>query len=619
MKKEFGIEVGKCPPEVKGCLDEVLFDLGLSNSEGSLITLDIEEGDALTVRVKDNKAYITYTRKNEIFRAVSLIEKCLTDGVEIKERAKYSELTYMMDASRNAVPNLTDLKKFIRLLATIGYDSLMLYTEDTFELPGYPYFGHMRGRYTEKELIEIDNYSASFGIELIPCIQTLAHLLGALRWHPFSSFKDNGDILLVGEEKTYEFIRAELEQCKKCFRTNRIHIGMDEAVGIGRGKYLDKNGYRNSSEIFAEHLKRVLEITKEFGYEPMIWSDTFFREALGRYYVTEGEFSEELISSLPSGVDMVYWDYYHDDPVMLDKMMELHKSMRLPVVFAGGARKWDGFSSNNHRSLVVSAAQLDYCEKYGIDRIIITAWGDCTAEASTYSALPTAVFCAERCYSDATDERLDERSRALFGLSFKELCSFDLLNLLPGKSQNINNAAKYLLYNDPLERLMDAHMDRPTVAKTYKKHSKALHALEGNERLGYAFKTLALLADVLALKADLGWRLYDAYSLGDRTALKRASGDIPKIIKRTRSFISAFREQWYRENKTMGFAPQELRIGGLIERLGSVKSRIDDYVSGKIERIEELEYAPLVQVVNCEDKYVHLAGYETMFTAAIME
>ena len=167
MKKEFGIEVGKCPPEVKGCLDEVLFDLGLSNSEGSLITLDIEEGDALTVRVKDNKAYITYTRKNEIFRAVSLIEKCLTDGVEIKERAKYSELTYMMDASRNAVPNLTDLKSFIRLLATIGYDSLMLYTEDTFELPGHPYFGHMRGRYTKKELIEIDNYSASFGIELI--------------------------------------------------------------------------------------------------------------------------------------------------------------------------------------------------------------------------------------------------------------------------------------------------------------------------------------------------------------------------------------------------------------------------------------------------------------------
>jgi len=41
----------------------------------------------------------------------------------------------------------------------MSYDSLMLYTEDTFELPGYPYFGHMRGRFSKEELKEIDDYA----------------------------------------------------------------------------------------------------------------------------------------------------------------------------------------------------------------------------------------------------------------------------------------------------------------------------------------------------------------------------------------------------------------------------------------------------------------------------
>jgi ADP-ribosylglycohydrolase len=64
----------------------------------------------------------------------------------------------------------------------MGYNTLMLYTEDTFEIEDEPYFGYMRGRYTKEELSEIDAFAASLGIEVIPCMQTLAHLPAALRW-----------------------------------------------------------------------------------------------------------------------------------------------------------------------------------------------------------------------------------------------------------------------------------------------------------------------------------------------------------------------------------------------------------------------------------------------------
>ena len=85
-------------------------------------------------------------------------------------------LGVMIDMSRNAVMSMEGLQRFLPLLKKMGYNTVMLYTEDTYEVKDEPFFGYMRGRYSAKELCELDQYAASLGIELIPCIQTLAHL-----------------------------------------------------------------------------------------------------------------------------------------------------------------------------------------------------------------------------------------------------------------------------------------------------------------------------------------------------------------------------------------------------------------------------------------------------------
>ena len=88
----------------------------------------------------------------------------------------------------------------------MGYTSMMLYTEDTYEIAGEPYFGYMRGRFTAEELKDLDRYAGLLGIELIPCIQTLAHLGSIFRWPAYRDVHDTADILLCGEEKTYALI-----------------------------------------------------------------------------------------------------------------------------------------------------------------------------------------------------------------------------------------------------------------------------------------------------------------------------------------------------------------------------------------------------------------------------
>lgn len=62
------------------------------------------------------------------------------------------------------------------------------------------------GRYTEAELREIDDFAFALGVEIVPCIQTLAHLSTALRWPCYSGMVDCRDILMAGEDSTYALV-----------------------------------------------------------------------------------------------------------------------------------------------------------------------------------------------------------------------------------------------------------------------------------------------------------------------------------------------------------------------------------------------------------------------------
>ena len=112
-------------------------------------------------------------------------------------------LGIMLDCSRNGVMKPEKVKEFAKLIADMGYNMLQLYTEETYEILGEPFFGHMRGRYSQEELKDIDAYCSSIGVELVPCIQVLAHLNQLTQWPIYAPLFDCRDILMVGEEKIY--------------------------------------------------------------------------------------------------------------------------------------------------------------------------------------------------------------------------------------------------------------------------------------------------------------------------------------------------------------------------------------------------------------------------------
>lgn len=72
-----------------------------------------------------------------------LERKGTDDSFEKKETVYLDKNGTMLDCSRNSVLNVETIKKYIRIQAALGMNTMMLYTEDTYEVPEYPYFGRV--------------------------------------------------------------------------------------------------------------------------------------------------------------------------------------------------------------------------------------------------------------------------------------------------------------------------------------------------------------------------------------------------------------------------------------------------------------------------------------------
>lgn len=510
-----------------------------------------------------------------------------------KSMKGFNSFGVMLDMSRNGVMTVDALKKYVSIISKMGYDSLGLYTEDTFEVEGEEMFGYMRGAYTQAEIKEICNYAEEKGVTVYPCIQTLAHLNGIFRYYEYLKINDNTDILLIGDERTYKLIDNMFCAIKKAYKTDRVNIGMDEAHLVGLGRYLDKNGYKNRTELLVGHLKRVCEIADKYGLKPEMWSDMFFRLASGGDYYRkiEEKKAEEISEMIPRNLKLIYWDYYGKDGKKYDSMISSHKQLTDKLVFAGGAWAWSGHVPHNTFSMETVKASFPKIIKHGVKDYFLTVWGDDGKECSYFAVLPSLMFAAEYAKGNKNLKSIKEKFKEITGADFDDFMKLDIDLIFGDKKSDVGleNPSKIALYNDAFlgtyeNRAVDGG------AEKYKKFAKRLKIAEKKAgEFSYIFKKTAALCKVLSIKYDLSLRTEKIYKSGDKTALKELVKDYKKMLGYLKDFYTAFRNEWDKECKPFGFEVQDIRIGGLIKRTEHQIEKLTNYLDGRFEKIDELE------------------------------
>lgn len=528
----------------------------------------------------------------------------------------FNKFGVMLDNSRNAVMKPDAVKKYIDILARLGYNCLMLYTEDTYELKDNPYFGHNRGRYSSEELKAMDIYARSKGIELIPCIQTLAHLNAITRWETYSSIIDCNDILLCDNEKTYALIDSMFCTIAESFSSKTVNIGMDEAHMLGRGKYMDIHGCVDRFEILLNHLNRVSEIAGKYGLKLIMWGDMFFRLLGNGYCNDEAVVPEKVKDMIPDNVNLIYWDYYSLDKSHYSEQIRSHAAVKDNIWFAGGLWTWTGFTPHNGYSIKATEAAFSACAENGIRNAFLTVWGDNGGECSRFSVLPSLYYAAQLAKGISDFSVIKDGFKQEFGISFDDFMLIDMPgtpNAIPDKTIN---SEKYFLYNDCFMGLFDC-IDYNGDKECYAELAQKLKAADITDEYRIIFDSVEKLSELLAEKRTLGIDTRKAYESGNKNELLKLEDRYLRVTELAEEFYEAYERQWMWENKPQGFDVQDIRLGGLIRRIMHCRSRILKYVNGEIERIEELE-EPLLNISEENRTYITFNSWDRSVTSNVI-
>lgn len=577
------------------------------------------EGEALSI-VYDGKSAVV-RGKNMVMLAKSLVEmkgRGFSRPFSLQRECQFDTMGMMADMSRNAVMNVESVKKLVRVAALCGYNMFQLYTEDTYTIKNRPYFGYLRGRYSSDEIKEIDRYCQMLGIELVPCIQTLAHLNAITKWGAFGEVIDIADTLLCKEEKTYELIEDMFCAVSESFCSRRINIGMDEAVMAGLGKYLKKHGYKDRFDLLTEHLNRVCEIADKYGFRPMMWSDMFFRLANDGEYYGDNPVPQRAVDRIPDKVALIYWDYRNLEPAHYDKMITRHKELGREVWTANAAWKFVGIAPNNDFTFKAMDAFLPANKRHQIKNTVLTLWGDNGGECSVFSVLPSIVYMSEQAYSGGDTKSCDRALRVLTGIGMEDYLAVDIAKKINNIMPKIECPDKYFLYNDLFCGFLD-----PCYIEGYEEEYKQnLGKFKKGlgSRYGYVFRTLYDYCYALSIRLGLGIRTREAYQAGNKELLLGLANNEYKALERAlEKFYKSFRAQWYKDNKPYGFEVQDIRLGGLIRRVRHCRERLIKYCAGKTGSIDELEqellpFAPNLDCSKNHIVYYNWANYVTVNT-----
>ncbi len=581
-------------------MSDFLSRLSIEEGDGSFeISIETEEKGYTYIHIDGKAVTFRLDREYQVFRSViSFLSMREKGECEYTERSYFKTLGVMFDGSqKSSLMNLQSAKRMMLILAGMGFNMMMLYCEDCYEVEGEPYFGNMRPRYSKKELRELDDYAYSLGIEMIPCIQTLGHLREAIKRPPYNAISDTNTVILAGDERVYTLLDRMIMNISSCFRSRRIHLGLDEAWNLGLGKYLRKNGYTEPDKIMKEHLERVCSIAREQKLMPMMWGDMFFRNKSpdGDYYKADISFSEEEKASVPDNMSLIYWDYYHKTPEEYEAMLHLTRELREDVLFAGCVRNVRTFAGNYKMTEETTAPALIACKRTGVSEVFATVWGDDHTESSSFTALPGLQLYAEHAYSEVPDtQTVKARFEITAGVPWQAFMDInDMDNFIGKEPDNSYNYSltRAIMWQDIMLGLYDDDLGDADYMGYYSEIEKRLkRSAEQPTEYKKMFEFYHALARVLKTKAQIGIRLKKAYDSGDRDALVAFAEEILPALKADIEGVrEANMEYFFEEYKPIGWEIMDIRYGGSIMRADTAIRRICDYLSGRVLQLEELE------------------------------
>lgn len=195
---------------------------------------------------------------------------------------------YYLDVTRGRVPTPASLKALVDVLELHKYNQLQLYVEHTFRFDGLSQAWRGTGALGADDILELDEYCAKAGIELVPSISTFGHQYMALRTdryaglgefpeqagRPFSLIERmEHHTLNPLMDESLALAKRLIDQYAPLFRSRRFNICADETFDLGKGRSAAQARAVGVGTLYAGYLTELCSYLEERGLQPMMWAD----------------------------------------------------------------------------------------------------------------------------------------------------------------------------------------------------------------------------------------------------------------------------------------------------------------------------------------------------------
>ena len=292
----------------------------------------------------------------------------IEDGPDFPNRG------FMLDISRDKVPELDALLQLIDLLASWKYNQFQLYLEHTFAYRGHDKVWDDASALHPVEIRKLDAYCRERFIELVPNQNTFGHMHRWLIHEPYRNLAecpDGGETdfgyrpqpqgLCATDPASIELVADLLGQLLPNFRSRQVNIGCDETIDLGYGRSKQAVQKLGRGQVYLKHVSQVIELCQNKGYTVQLWADIILKYP-------------ELAKALPQNCIALNWGYQADHP--FPRETALLQQAGVPFYVCPGTSTWNSICGRADNMLQNVSNAAEQGRKHNASGFLLTDWGD---------------------------------------------------------------------------------------------------------------------------------------------------------------------------------------------------------------------------------------------------
>ena len=382
--------------------------------------------EAYHLTVKPHKITITAcSNRGFLYGTATLIQLCRLsrggiDCVDIADKPSYPNRGYMLDVSRGRVPTMDSLKALVDRLALYKINQLQLYMENCLRLDGFEEIWSQTDPFSPEEILELDAYCHTRGIELVPCIATFGHLYDLLRSVGFGKYREMDDIspgetftwynrmryhiINVSDPESLTLIKGILDQYMPLFRSQKINICCDETFDLGKGKSASMAQKMDYGEMYLCYVNQLVDYLQSKGKDVMIWGDIV-------------KSHPQHLGNLNAQVTCLNWYY---DYGATDETVKIFYDKGLKQYVCSSVSGYSRMVNAYDMSFTNIREMAKLGHQYQAEGFLNTDWGDCGHINMPSLAIPGMIYGAAQGWNVEDDRDFSTIDQAISLVEYED-------------------------------------------------------------------------------------------------------------------------------------------------------------------------------------------------------